>query len=69
MTRFDLEEQIMSCWNVVDDVNTLFKAVSDTGLSTDEISNVLLGITSLYQLKFSQLQETLEELIQEGKLV
>ena len=66
--RFDLEQQIMGCWNVVEDVKMLNTAVLEgrpgSGqLSTDEISNYLLGLESIYQLKFEQLFDTFSILV------
>ena len=60
-TRFDLEQEIMSCWHVVDDIKAVFHA-SDT-LTEDELQNALLGISALYQIKFDRLMNTFEECI------
>jgi hypothetical protein len=53
---FDLEQSIMKCWNVVDDVDLLFKQTMDrpVPLTTDEYANILLGMKELYQLKFEE---------------
>lgn len=59
---FDMEQQIMNCWSVVDDVDALYKHFGDNprfasmnAREQDEIMNLLLGIKSLYQLKFDNL--------------
>lgn len=63
--RFDFEQQLLDCWNITTDIDTLFKAVGDrpTPLTEDEIMNTLLGIKQLYELKFEHLFEMFEESI------
>ena len=53
---FDLEQSIMKCWNVVDDLDLLFKQTMDrpVPLTPDEYANILLGMKELYQLKFEE---------------
>ena len=57
---FDLEQSIMNCWNVTDDLKILFEAVLERDLSKDEISNIILGMERLYHLKFEKLFENFE---------
>lgn len=71
--RFDLEQQILSCWHITDDIGLLHKAVlegklDDQELTKDEISNYLLGLETIYNMKFQELFNTLETMIKEGKL-
>jgi hypothetical protein len=54
--RFDLEEQIMDCWSIIDDL----KLISD--------SEENKAIITLYQLKFERLWETFETLIEDGNI-
>lgn len=64
---FDLEQDIMSCWQVVDDVKLLYYHFGDdprfVGLDAkaeDEMMNLLLGVKSMYELKFEKLWKTFE---------
>lgn len=59
--RFDHEQQIMDCWHVVDDINTLAEAVCEKNLTTDQVSNILIGLSALYGLKFDKLFQTFEQ--------
>jgi hypothetical protein len=69
MTRFDLEQQILSCWNMVEDVKVLNAHMLDyRDMSQDEISNYLLGLETIYNVRFEQLFATFEKLIKEKKL-
>lgn len=66
-TRFDLEQDIMNCWSVVDDIKELSRSMLDRRKMTeDEISNYLLGLETIYQVKFERLFETFEMLIRKN---
>ena len=60
---FDLEQQIMVCWQIIEDLKVLDEAVLEKDLTTDEISNILMGLTTLYELKFKKLFEYFEQSI------
>jgi hypothetical protein len=64
--RFDLEQQIMACWNVTSDIDTLCEGVIESDMTTDQIANILLGMKQLYELKFDKMFRTFEELTREG---
>jgi hypothetical protein len=70
MDRFDLEQNIMKCWNVTDDINLLYENVMDSNpeLTTDQIANALLGMHQLYEMKFEKLFRNFEQLVKEGKI-
>lgn len=68
-TRFDLEEQIMDCWGVVDDIKSLYYINDIRDLTEDERANALLGLMTVYQIKFELLFNTFEQLIQKGKVL
>ncbi len=63
--RFTLEEKIMNCWRVIDDLKTLGN-VYDREHTEDEILNILIGITDLYDQRFNELFDTFEECIERG---
>lgn len=65
MKQFELEQQIMACWGVTDDLATLNQAVLEQDLSKDDISNILVGMEKLYNLKFDQTFRTFEALLWE----
>lgn len=67
--RFDLEQNIMKCWSVTEDVQLLYENVMENDdLSKDDIANALLGIHQLYEMKFNKLFENFETLIRDKKL-
>jgi hypothetical protein len=68
MTRFDLEQAIMSCWNTCEDIKLVSSKVLEGDLSSDEISNALIGIEQLHELRCDRVFEIFEELIRRGYL-
>lgn len=66
--RFDLEQQIMECWRVVEDLKLIYKSQDFTKLTEDQHANLMLGLIELYELKFELLFNTFETLVHERKL-
>lgn len=65
--RFDLEQDIMNCWSVVEDIKELSRCKMDRRKMTeDEVNNYLLGLETIYQVKFERLFETFEMLIRQN---
>jgi len=62
---FELEQAIMNCWHVVDDIKTVTGRVGR--MSQDELMNVLIGLSTLYQLKFEDLFGEFERYVAEAK--
>lgn len=58
--RFDFEQQLMTCWNIVDDVKLLAKRNAS---SAD-----FEALATVYQHKFDELFEQFESLVHERKL-
>ena len=57
-TRFDLEQDIMNCWQIVDDLDAVAGSITD-----EDIKNLLLGVKKLYQIKFEKLFSTFEDVV------
>lgn len=71
--RFDLEQKILFCWEILSDIGVLHKAllegkVNGQELTKDEISNYLLGLETIYGLKFDELFHTFETMRKEGEI-
>jgi hypothetical protein len=64
--QFDLEQGIMSCWHVTDDLNVLLEElVENDAFTKDQASNFVLGLSTIYQAKFEKLFRTFEEVLAE----
>ena len=60
---YELEQRIMECWELVDDVNLLYEQVMDKDLHKDQdrLANALLGLHTIYKMKFERAFNTYEE--------
>lgn len=67
--RFDLEQSILNCWHVVDDIDILYKNVCENDeLSKDDIANVLLGIKTIYNMRFDETFRQFEDCIKNQEI-
>lgn len=67
-TLFDLEQDILSCWHVTDDINLLFEHVMDSDkVDVDDVSNYLLGLKTIYNKKFQKCFDTFEKITEETR--
>ena len=64
--RFDLEQHIMKCWNITEEIDLLNKNVLEKDMSTDDISNFLLGLKTIYECKFEEMFDNFSELVEKG---
>ena len=62
--RFDLEQQILQLWHVTDDLQLLYENVMDNDMSRDDIANALLGLKSIYNMKFAKCFSTFENMVE-----
>jgi hypothetical protein len=67
--RFDLEEQMLNCWNVTKDINVLTEGVMEKDLTKDQIANALMGLEQMYDLKFDKMWTTFTKLIEDKKIL
>lgn len=69
MKLYDLEQPIMDCWSVCNDLETVFKQIGDGEREPthDEMMNALMGIQQLYQWKFEQLFFTYEQILKTNR--
>jgi hypothetical protein len=59
--RFDLEQEILDCWKLIDDIELLSNRSSD--------SESFRALAKVYEHKFNQLWDTFEFLIENRKIV
>jgi len=62
MTIFDFEQDMMECWNIIQDIHRLRVQKDNVTMSEDDIDNYLLGLETIYEVKFQQLQTQFEKL-------
>lgn len=77
---FDLEQQILQCWNIIDDIKDAAEWIADSPEFkdmppeySDKIFNLLWGIENVYQRRFDKCFKTFEDVACEfhrrGKMV
>jgi hypothetical protein len=59
--RFDLEQNIMQCWNVCDDIQ-LYLDMHDN-MDEDQRLNYLIGLKQMYQMKFERCWNNFEQCV------
>lgn len=57
---FDLEQQILDCWTITSQLDTLLEGVLEHEITRDQIANVLCGLKDLYEIKFDKAFRTFE---------
>ena len=66
--RFDLEQLILKNWEVVTEIKHL-RELMESNPTQDQIENYLLGLETIYEVKFNKLWDCFEELCQHQKIV
>ena len=61
-TRFDMEQEIMTAWQVLDDIKMLSAREGTEKADWD-------AVVRLYQIRFETLFETFEQLIKAGTIL
>jgi len=61
-TRFDMEQEIMTAWQVLDDIKMLSAREGTDKEDWD-------AVTRLYQIRFETLFETFEHMIRDGAIL
>lgn len=72
--RFDLEDEIMKCWNITEDIDMIMERILDSksfeGMPaelSDKTANLLIGLKELYNLRFQRLWETFEYMVNDDQ--
>ena len=66
MKPYELDQKIMGCWQITSDLESVFREVVDCEkLDRDQISNALMGLIAVYNMKFSHLHEDYELMLRD----
>ena len=66
MKQFDLEQEIMHCWNITTDLDHLFEELMEgETMTTDRMANIVLGMKELYEIKFNKLFRTFDSFLKD----
>lgn len=69
--RFLLEQMMMKCWHATDDMDTIAEYVANQysdipAKHVDALLNMLVGMRTLYDQRFSSTMDLFAELIRKG---
>jgi len=64
MDNFKLEQDIMSCWNITNDLDHLYGYLLEE-LGDDRSANIVLGLMELYNIKFDSCFKTFQQFVRE----
>jgi hypothetical protein len=67
--RFDLEQLILKNWEITTEIKHLRELISDGKPTQDQVENYLLGLETIYEVKFNKLWDCFEELCQNQKII
>jgi len=62
---FDLEQELLRCWGVTDDIELVYHSLES--MTEDQRLNALLGLQTLYELKFEKAWKAFEAICAERK--
>lgn len=69
MKQFDLEQDMMECWKVIQDLEIILNDLKNDGrMEKKDVIDVLSGMKILYDLKFDKMFTDFEEHLKEVKL-
>lgn len=69
MNRFQLEESIMACWGTKEDIMLVSERImEDDELSTDSLTNVLVGVAEMHDMRCKKMFEIFEAMISSGHI-
>lgn len=68
-SRFDLEQALLECWQISDDLSLVAEKLLDGQLNDEHMANILLGLSELHLLRCQKTDEIFEDLIKSRKLL
>lgn len=67
---FDLEDKIMKCWSITDDIDLVADVVGEEYMAPetkDKLLNLLIGMREMYNIRFNNLFDTFENMVHNGQ--
>ena len=66
--RFNLEAEIMNVWNTKDDLESITSRMMDDPdpMSEDDITNVLIGLSELHDIRCKKLFNVFESMVKDN---
>jgi hypothetical protein len=64
--RFDLEQAILGCWHITDDINDIANSLEY--LTPEQLSVALRGLREVYEIKFDKAFRLYEQALKKSEL-
>lgn len=62
MEQIEVEQKLLDCWKIVDDIKTLQTAIKQKLLTVEETHDILNSLSVLFDLKFRDCASSLQQL-------
>ena len=60
-TRFDLEQEILGCWSIVEDLELFLERKHE--MTEDQINSFISGLVAVYSQRFDRCFDTFSECV------
>lgn len=67
-SRFELEEALVACFNIADDMSLVCEEVLEGNVGPDEIANMLQGLAEVHKLRCDKAFRIFSYLVEHGKI-
>lgn len=64
--RFELEQAIIACGNVNDDIEILLEALLDENADKERVANALIGMRELHEMRCKRTFDIFSAMIRDG---
>lgn len=64
--RFELEQAIIACGNVADDVDVLAEAIANNDVDRDRVLNALAGMRELHEMRCKRAFDIFSAMVRDG---
>lgn len=66
--RFKFEQEIVQLSSIEDDLDILIENILENEIDADEITNALIGMQSLFKMRYQRMFNTFEALVHNGAI-
>jgi hypothetical protein len=67
-SRFEMEQVIMRCWALSEDLSLLSETICNAEVSADQVANALIGMQALHEMRMEKLFSMFEQKVKDGTI-
>lgn len=68
MDRFELEQAIIACGNIVDDIDVLLDAMVEDSIDRERLANALVGLREVHEMRCKKAFDIFSAMVQIGAI-